>query len=707
MRTMFSVMSNLLNQVPKTVNSAMAQANVQPFNTSVLGFKLFTPLLYTGVLSAIHDLIKLIPQGQGSMLDDGPFWSRLAKTFNFTTYANWNMPFYVDAALFWHALDGDYYQYNDWLSILKWFVTTLKSTYQSMLVQIIQQFENALIQFLQTWGENVFDYIVQELVTSWMYNTSGLNPVPYILLLYAFITPTYATTPIKIPVAIVLGSMPDVFNVPSSACSSMPANTQITSPLIHAYFWIFATQPNMSSTFYQNGLLDYTGAEIGYNYNGTTYYYWHKVVYFGYKNSYMSQWGQTFENWLLDNWYYYGRPWEIAYNPYSANEGLYTNSLAHAYLQVLASYGIAGTNGPNNTYVVYTSVGTIQWAPQSLQGDTFTNPTSAWSINFSTCSNISGASVEFYTIFVYASTIEGTSASAGSYVNNTAGYALLQMFASTLYDQWIHGLESGSTTLSDITKNFPSSIIPTIRPIIYDFPETINNLMVAFGSIQKYASSLNFNGLTTTTISGNNGFPSIIITSPEIEVSGNFKKMNATIGAQNYYGVVIDPGTSLFNNLGKVVYSVAEGYQEVEATPELVTVSLSTPAVFRPDFYVAETGDFAPISPEFISTPFQAAGWYINTNYALYIPEGSYIFDVIGVDEFNDQVYSGSAVVSVSQPILYVPNGYGVYTSTGLVYQVYVPQFVTPPSSVKPNTTVMLAGILLLTLIGYFGTVKK
>ena len=707
MRTMFSVMSNLLNQVPKTVSSAMAQANVQPFNTSVLGFKLFTPLLYIGVISAIHDLTRVIPQGQGSMLNDGPFWSRLAKTFNFTTYGNWNMPFYVDAALFWHALDGDYYQYNDWLSILTWFVTTLKSTYQSMLVQVIQQFENALIQFLQTWGELVFDYIVQELVTPYMQSYSGLNPVPYILLLYAFVTPTNATTPIKIPVAIVLGSMADIFNVPSTVCSQIPAGTIINTVILHSYFWIFGTQPSMSSTFYQKGLTDYTGTPIGYNYNGTTYYYWHKVVYFGYKNSYLSQWGQTFENWLLSNWYYYGVPWEIAHNPYSANQGLYTNSLAHAYLQVISSYGIAGANGPNNSYVVYTANGTIQWVPQAFQGYTFTNPTSAWSVNFSTCSNISGVSVSFYTIFVYASTIEGLSASAGSYVTNTAGYALLQMFASTPYDQWIYELESGSTTLSNITKSFPSSIIPTIRPIIYDFPETINNLMVAFGSIQKNASSLTFNGLSTTTIPGNNGFPSIIITSPEIEISGNFKKINATIGAQNYYGIYIDPGTNMYSSLGKVVYSIAQGYQQVEATPVMITVNLSTPAVFRPDFYVAVTGDFAPINPEYMSTPYQAAGWYINTNYAMYIPEGSYIFDVIGVDDVNNTVYNGSAVVTVSQPILYVPNGYGIYTSTGLVYQVYVPQFVTPPQSVKPNTTVMLAGILLLTLIGYFGSVKK
>lgn len=700
-------MSSLLNQLPKTVSSAVSQANVQAFNTSVLGFKLSTTLLYTGVLSAIHDLTRYIPQGQGSMLNDSPFWNRVAKTFNFTTWSNWDMPFYVDAALFWHVLDGDYYQYNDWLSILTWFVTTLKSTYQSMLVQIIQEFESALIQFLQTWGQSIFDYIVQQLVSSYTLNISGLNAVPYILLLYVFVTPTSASTPIKIPVAIVLGSMPDIFNVPSAACSSLSGNTQVNTPLIHAYFWIFGTQPNMSSTFYQSGLTDYTGTPIGYNYNGTTYYYWHKVVYFGYQNSYMSQWGQTFENWLLTNWYYNGVPWEIAHNPYSANQGLYTNSLAHAFLQVLSSYGIASPNGPNNSYQVYTAIGTLQWSPQSLQGSTFTSPSSAWSVNFSTCSNITGANVSFDTIFVYVSTIEGTSVASGSYVSNTSGYALLQMFGSTPYDQWIYGLESGSTTLSNITSSFPSSIIPTLRPIIYDFPEAINNLMIAFGSIQKNASSLLFNGLTTTTIPGNNGFPSIIITNPEIEISGNFKKINATIGAQNYYGVYIDPGTGMLSNLGKVVYAVAQGYQQIEATPMIVTVNLSTTAVFRPDFYVAETGDFAPISTDVISTPFQAAGWYINVNYAMYIPVGSYILDVIGVDDVNNTVYSGSAVVSVSQPVLYVPNGYGIYTSTGLVYQVYVPRFVTTPQSAKPNTTVALAGILLLTLIGYFGSLKK
>lgn len=713
MRSMFQTISTVLQQVPKTVNGLLTSAGIQPTNQTVTGLKIYLPLVYALVAGALNDLSKAIPQGLGSALQDAPFWQRFARSFKFVDDNNFMGLWHVDSIEIWHAFDGDPYQYNQWLNVLLWIITNLKPVYVSQLLQVFQTFETQLTGFLITWGEQVYDYIIENFLP---YNEGGIPNVPFISLVYLIVSPVTSTTPIMVPIGITYGAVGDLWN--PNVCPSSSGTTVYTNLYLFSFYFF---GPAISGSGIYVGqyfeFINYQGVQIGYDYNGTKYVYWLKVVYFGYKNSYLSAYGSGFTQWLINTWFNEGEPYSFYY--FSSSAGGPTNiynfapNPVSAIFQTIYSLNISSPNAPNNTYVVPTAVGPLEYQVNtSVKPQTF-----SININLNTsppsgvCSNIASVTISYYygaDWWLATQLSAGTSSLPSGIATVYAGVTILLVLIATMpYESWYYYLTNNQATLSQVLNGAPQAIIGTVRPVIYDFPEAVSDFIVSFLTLQYQANGLSFIGMTTNTVPSTGGFPPIILTSPEVEVSGNFKTLNLTVGTNNLYSVIIDVGTKLYSGLGKIIYASVNTVNPLGGTIYVVTTTFSTQAVIRPDYYVAEQGHFAPVSPSDLSSQYTPSGYYINTDYAIYLAEGTYTLDVTAVDSNNNTIYSGSLSVQANKPILYVPNGYGVYTSTGLVYTSFVPQVILPTQTSKPSPVVALATVLLLTLIGYFGSMKK
>ena len=717
MRSMFSTVANVLQQVPKTVGNVLAGSGVQPTNTSVIGLKIFHPLLYSLVTAAINDLAKNIPQGLGSALQDAPFWERFARTFKFVDGGVYAVEFQVDATTVWHALDGDPYQYQHWLEVLLWMITSVKPALVNPLLQAFQTFTTQLTGFLITWGEQVYDYIVSSFLP-YNYPTNYPN-VPFISLIYAIVSPVTAQNPIMVPIGILYGAIADLWN-PTVCASNTSSFVPITLYLFSFYF--LGPQINGSGLYTPQWFryTNYQGTIIGYNYNGITYYYWTNVVYFGYKNSYLSSYGSGLTTFLLNTWLSEGVPYEIYNASGSAPANWYNfapnpiTALFQSFYTLRGTLNINGPNAPNNMFVVETAVGPLNYQAVVTSTSPITfNITVNRSVSpiSGMCSNITSLTLYAY---VGADWWLGTSlavSSSGLPSGIGTVYSginlIISLIAANPFEEWYYTLTNNILTLSDITKYFPPLVVPTVRPVVYDFSESISDLLLSFFVFQGGANGVSFTGFTTTQVPSNNTFPAMLLTSPEIELSGNFKTINATVGTSNLYGIYIDAGSGPYNGLGKALFTAISTVNPLGGSLAMVITSLSTEAVVRPDFYVAEEGHFAPVSPQDLTSQYNPSGYYINTPNAIFLSEGTYTLDVTAVDSNNNVIYNGSLSVQAQKPILYVPNGYGYYTSTGLVYTEFVPQVLTPTQQSKPSPVLAIAGVLLLTLIGYFGSMRK
>ena len=715
---MFRTIQQVLQSSLKTVGSVFQASGVTPTNSQVVGLKVYHPLWYAYGSGVFADLTKVIPQGLGSALDDTALWMRLARAFKFAASGLPAVFQSVDAVSFWHALDGDPYQYSDWLNVLQWLALNVEPALRSQVYSYVKQFETMLIEFLITFGEQVWDYIYDDFVKFTM------PAVHFIALIEMVVSPVSSSQLMTVPIGVMFGIITDVWGV-----SNNPGPYTMVS--VTFYF----IPPNVSGYGLYNlgvayGVYTNSGYEpIGYDYNGIRYRYWAKVVYFGPKNSYLQPYGQYLENFLINEFIGslgYGIPYDIFYvsggtSPSGTNIYNFAPNLVSAFLQGVYNFWYYESTEGGGTesgvwfyntnfgsyYVAETAVGPIKFQPSTDKYVAMYNVNA--SVTIQTSSGSLSVSMWFISTFFHlGSTLGYSSSMPSNIVTPYYGADLVQALTGTgAFGSWYYLLESGIIKLSSLASGFYNPTLATIRPIIYDFPESFGDFYLAFNILEGGFGKANLYGVSETVIPSSGGMPALVLTTPEVEVSGNIKQVNLTLGAQNVYGIYIDVGSGLYNNLAKAIFSAFSTVTPIGGSLYAVASSYSTTAVARPDYYVATEGHFAPISPNDMTSQYTPSGYYLNVNNAVFLNEGTYVLDVTLVDVNNDVIYNGSLSVQAQKPILYVPSGYGVYTSTGLVYSEFVPQVLTPVQTTKPSPVLALAGILLLTLIGYFGSMKK
>ena len=715
---MFRTIQQVLQSSLKTVGSVFQASGVTPTNSHVVGLKVFYPLWYAYGSGVFADISKVVPQGLGSALDDTALWMRLARAFRFVSANFVGVMQMVDVVSLWHALDGDPYQYSHWLSVLQWLALNVEPAMMSQVYSYVKQFETSLIGFLITFGEQVWDYIYDDFMSF------SMPVVNFISLIEMVVSPTTSSQLMTVPIGIMLGIITDVWGVsnPSGPFTMVSVTFYFIPPNVSGYGLY-----NLGLTY---GVYTSSGYEpIGYNYNGITYKYWAKVVYFGPQNSYLQPYGQYLENFLINEFIGslgHGIPYDIFYvsggtSPTGTNIYNFAPNLVSAFLQGVHNFwyqqtytgsyvsGVAfkGTNfGPY--YVAETGVGSIKFQPNTGSGFIALYNVGG-SVTIQTSSGSLAVTMYFgSTFFLLGSELVYSSSMPNNIVTPYYGADLMMAFTGTgAFGNYYYQLESGILTLSEFASGLFNPTLATIRPIIYDFLESFGDFYIAMVVLESNIGSARLYGVSETVIPSTGGMPALILTAPEVEVSGNVKQVNLTLGTQNVYGVYIDVGSGLYNALAKAIFTAISTVTPIGGSLYAISTSYSTTAVARPDYYVATEGHFAPISPNDMTSQYTPSGYYLNVNNAVYLNEGTYVLDVTLVDQNNNVIYNGSLSVQAQKPILYVPSGYGVYTSTGLVYTEFVPQVLTPVQTSKPSPVLALASLLLLTLIGYFGSMKK
>ncbi len=702
---MFRLVNSLIKGKPTLVFNVFSQAGVKPYSAQFELYPMLSLLRQSLTVAVLDELAKVLPAGLGSQLVDQAVWDKVVRaTYDFNVSNLFPLQF--DWTTLWHSLDGDTYQSNDFVTVVNYYGNQVLGQIVGQVMPVSQSLVSKLTTMLQDLAYNVLDPLAEEYVYT-SANCGGSQVVqsaqPFAAIIYQYITPTNASTPVMIPVGIMLGF------TPSPSCTGVTGNSVTT---LNSYVFAF-TFYFVPWTYLNNSAPgSWGGGYLGYNQS----IHYIQAVYWGVSNqysnmlsqltqflnqAYLQTYGSGFP--YLERTMYYvtpSYPYGSSSPPSSVSSSSPANGASSIYqaiylaVQAYTSFFQSPYSLPQNTLPSRLGNIYLNSVPSYTVSVVNPNVTVSWIGGGSVYVTFVGAFVATrpgqesqITLTVKLNTAFPTYSVSNNYSAFGLGWAVLQYLSGFNPMTLLEGYLSGGNSLTSIN-NFMLIPLPITNQFVVYSPDTTDLVGDIFTEI---------NALVSAVSSG-----SIPVPSSPVMITGNVKLMPAgTVSGNPLYDVYVDVADGLNTPSTKLVLASWTPYSSV---PGVVAISnnIVSQTYLRSDYYVVNGEYFyAPLTTTQVSTKLNTPYYLINTGNPISLQVGVVTLSVTALNNNYQVVFQGTTNVTINEEFSYFPQDtLGYYTPTGWVYYTAVtPQSIAPPTK-KPNVGVTLASLLILSLAG-------